>query len=626
MRIKRLNRLWRSHLFVMGVFLVVAAVGLTFFLQYKYFINDSGRTWQFVTERPLVFWYNAYLMLLILLFLTGLTRRPAIATGLLLSVIIAIGYTHINKFVSRGYPLLPEDLLLASEAESMSKMIDMSGLVWTVATIVMVLLLAVIVNVCIGKIFRLKEMREYGPFWKRFAIVPRIALIVVAVALFLGGTEFVRHNSGQKYEEVPWLNSQLVAWNQVRNYDFNGFILGFLYNLQKFQLEAPEGYSEEAISKIRKQYESLAKKENALRTSLADDEVDFVIILNESFMDPTTVEKYYQHTGGDVTPNLRAIQKKYPSGYMYSLDYGGGTANIEFEALTGLSNYWANTVPYTAIVPKVGEIPSVASYFGGMNYATTGIHPFNGSMYKRDIAMKAFGINRLITEREIKYQETEGNSGYINDKSAYMELLDVLGEGKDKNQFVTLVTMQNHLPYPDWIYGEDAEMPFQVSGEWPEDEDRRKEIAVYYKLLNTSDRYLGEFIAELDKSPRKTVVLFFGDHFPGLFPEIHDDEDDIEKQTVAQKTPYFMYSNFDGGFGKKSLPTTTPNCLVNTILNSLGAKKPTLYYLLDEVCSEVPVLTNRYLGEAGYDETSKVMKDYEMVTYDLLGGGKYWVR
>lgn len=167
-------------------------------------------------------------------------------------------------------------------------------------------------------------------------------------------------------------------------------------------------------------------------------------------------------------------------------------------------------------------------------------------------------------------------------------------------------------------------MPFRVVGEWPDDEARRDEIAVYYKLLHSSDAYLGEFLAELDESPRKTVVLFFGDHFPGLFPEIHNNEDE-EKRSAAQETPYFVYANFESELTATDLPTTTPNCLVNTTFNALGVKKPALYYLLDEVCGEVPILSHTYLGEEGYED-SEAMRAYEMVTYDLLGGEKYWTK
>jgi len=94
--IPRFLSLWRNYIFVMAVFLILAAIILTFFLQYRYFINDFGRAWEFFTGRPLVFLYNAFLMLIMLVFLTGFTRRPALSVGIMLSLLIVISFLHVN--------------------------------------------------------------------------------------------------------------------------------------------------------------------------------------------------------------------------------------------------------------------------------------------------------------------------------------------------------------------------------------------------------------------------------------------------------------------------------------------------------------------------------------------------
>ena len=98
-------------------------------------------------------------------------------------------------------------------------------------------------------------------------------------------------------------------------------------------------------------------------------------------------------------------------------------------------------------------------------------------------------------------------------------------------------------------------------------------------------------------------------------------EEDIN---LSRLTPYFIYSNFDIDLGDKNLPTTTPNCLVNTLYNRLNIKKPTLNYLLDEVCERHPILTATYFGDAGLMKTEALNK-YENVTYDVLSGKKYWM-
>ena len=604
--------------------LMVAGVALTWFLQYRYFINDAERAWAFVWERPLVFWYTALLMSLGLVFLTGLTRRPVVSAGLMWGFIIVLTYIHINKFHARGFPLLPEDFALASESASLAKFIDLGALVRMIVAVLLVGALTYLANRWVRQKFESNKKQEGVCWWNRWAVPSRVTMLLLSGLLLVGMTDFVRNHGGQRYEDIGWLNSQLVAWNQVRNYDYNGFVLGFLYNFGKFELVAPEKYDEGRTTEIRTTYEKLAKKNNAGRVALADEDVNIIVILNESFFDPAvqfngvSFEDYYPHIGGEILPNLRAVQAKYPSGYMYSTDYGGGTANIEFEMLTGLTNYWTNTVPYTDLVPRAGEIPSVASYLKGQGYATTAIHPFNGAMYKRNIALNNFGFDRFITEIEMDYREVEGKSEYINDRSAYRQTLDVLNES-DENQLITLITMQNHLPYNPDIY---TGVNFGVAGSG-DSEDREREIGIYYQMLHNSDAYLGEFLDELDRSNKKVAVLFFGDHSAGIF-DLTNGHKDKAVRDLSRLVPYFMYTNF-GEHARQQLPTTTPNCLGSTMFDVLGARKPANFYLTGAVCMEVPILANAWFEDVGVS-MSRVLNDYEMMTYDLLGGKKYWTQ
>jgi phosphoglycerol transferase MdoB-like AlkP superfamily enzyme len=409
----------------------------------------------------------------------------------------------------------------------------------------------------------------------------------------------------------------------VSNYNQNGFIIGFLYNIKKLDISPPDNYSDAKIREIRATYTKLANSLGEEKLHAADEDINFIVVLNESFFDPMVsfqgynFRDFYPQTGGEILPNLRKIQAKYPSGYMYSLDYGGGTANIEFEALTGFTNYWINAVPYTHLIPAAGEIPSIASYLKSAGYKTTAIHPFNGSMYKRNIVFKNFGFDTFITEPEMDYTEKEGGIGYINDRSAYRQVLDVLNSSK-KNQLITLVTMQNHLPYSSEIHSNPQFGTTAIDIE----EQRRSDIAVYYQMLHNSDAYLGELIAALNQSEKKVVMLFFGDHAPGLF-DLTNNNPVKEVRDLSRLTPYFIYTNFNGTPGVKKLPTTTPNCLMNTMFGRLGFQKPVHYYLLDEICAQTPILTPAWHEET-IPLTSKELDAYELVTYDILGGKRYW--
>jgi phosphoglycerol transferase MdoB-like AlkP superfamily enzyme len=562
-------------------------------------------------------------MFLILLAITGISRRPIVSVGIMTGIVIAIGYAHISKFEVRGYPLLPEDFFVTTEFSGMLKFIDVSELLRTILAVALAIGLSILIHRLVFKRFfhqpELSKSRE--SWWIRWMIIPRILTITVASLVFVIATDFARNHQGMRFEPIPWLDSEFSSWNQATNYRNNGFIIGFLYNWQRFKLTRPPGYDEGTMSRIKAEYDGIARIENEERISLAEEEINVIVILNESFFDPSILKSIYPYTGGDITPNLRRIQRSHPNGWMFSTDYGGGTANIEFEVLTGLSNYWANSVPYTDIVPRAGAIPSLASYLRSRGYRATAIHPFNGSMYKRNIAFTNFGFETFITEKEMRHTEKEGAAQYINDRSAYQEVMDVLNSS-NRNQFITLITMQNHLPYNREIYAEE-EYLFRLT-DMDHDPDRKSRIEVYFQLLHNSDKYLGEFISALDKSDKKVVVLFFGDHSPGIFNLVFDHED-TEVRRLAYMLPYFIYSNFEMENSVRNLPTTSPNCLPNTLFNVLNSKKPPMYYLLDRVCEEVPILTHTFFGyEAPFMST--VLSQYELINYDILGGQQFWLR
>ncbi|MBQ3430475.1 sulfatase-like hydrolase/transferase [Candidatus Saccharibacteria bacterium] len=597
--------------------LAVVALGLTFLMIYRQFLNSYEDVVEFVEERGKVFYYSALIIYVWLIFLTAVLRRAN--RSVLVTFILIVGLTYVSmcKFRLRGTPFLPEEFGLAGEAGSLMDFIDVGEFV----RLIIALVLSVVLTIIIGKIIKRAKLEVFP---KR-AFLARGATAVASLVVLMGLTGFIFHRAGLKYEDVEFLDTTLIAWNQTSNYNENGFLIGFLYNLSKLELKAPEGYTKEKLEAISGEYEAKAKKENASESgeSVAE-KPNVVIILNESFIDAEIMREYaqYNFSGGDVTPNLHAIEEKAMSGLMFSPDYGGGTANVEFEVLTGLTNFWLDTVPYTNLLSKRDNIESIASELKDLGYATVAIHPYNGGMYKRNIVLKNEGFDKFITETEMNFLETEPGSDYINDWSAYQETLKELREDEaGKKKLVFLITMQNHAPFwGDYNDGEEFLLTEDYTGE------RREEIEGYLKRLNKSDEYLGELISEIDNLGEKTVVLFFGDHSPGLFPERRREES-LEEVKRTSLTPYFIYANYDlenedyvrGG----KLETVTPNCMVAKMKELVKLPETALGMLTREVCEETPVLTSLYYDYEEIEET-ELLKKYELTTYDLVAGKRYF--
>lgn len=621
---KKLTAEQRYVLRALG-FLAIVALVLTWFLEYRYFRNQMWFAWNFIFEHPIGYLLNSFLMWLMLLFLWGIFGKPSTSVCVMWSLIVVLTYIHINKYNSRQTPLLPEDFQLASEVSSLTKFVDYGSIIRMVVAVLLIVGLTILFEKKFARKLGLVHEVRTQNFINKHMIWVRLSLIVLSAAAFMLSTDFARHNNGERYEDLPILGTRFTVWDQNRNYDDNGFIVGFLYNFQKLQLDTPDVYSEETIKNIRAQYTEIAEKKNKKRKDPADEDVSVVIILNESFYDPNLSYKgkkfkdFYPYSGGEITPNLRKIQQNYPSGHMYSLDYGGGTANIEFEVFTSLTNYWVNTVPYTALIPKAGDIPSVAQTLKEKNFETLVIHPYNGGMYKRNISLAHEGFNEFITVNEMEFQEHEGGSEYVNDRSAYQETIKYL-ESTDQNQMIGLITMQNHTPY---IADNYEKLDYKLLNE-DIPAERKSQIETYFQSLHTSDQYLGEFIDELEKLDKKVVVLWYGDHSAGLFDELNSNAEQNVRD-MARLTPYFIYTNYKSAAStRKTLPTTTPNCLTNTMLNMLKWQKTPLYYLVDKVCKEEPILTANYLGDRELSNP-ELLRSYELVTYDILGGKKYWM-
>lgn len=588
--------------------------------------------------RPRVFCYSALVMFFIVLLIYGIFRKIFMTSAVATALVLAIGYIHIAKFNFRGMPLLPEDFQLGSQAGTLTKFVDFSEIVRLIIAIILCIVLGKILDKLTEKWLKNQNVPS-STWWRKWRVASRVMIIAVALTGLLTTTDFARHHSGEREIALPILDSKFTDWNQVQNYAENGFLLGFLYNFNRLQISAPDGYSAEKIAEIKT--ELAAKKEAAdiSREELSD--YNIVLILNESFMDPSKLAgNVYEISGGDVTPNLHRLQNEVLSGTMFSTDYGGGTANIEYEVVTGLTNYWFKTVPYTNLLPHQKSGTSVATFVRENGYQAAALHPFNGGMYKREIVLPKLGFDTLIFEPEFSRRGTYGESEYVRDSETYAELIDLL-QKTEEPMLVSTMTMQNHAPYNTGMYGETN---FKVSAGDGVSDDERNAIETYLMTLHESDRALGEFYEELMTLDEKTVVLFYGDHSPGVFTQVIQHVDKAVSDS-ARQTPYLIFANFEldpgavisalklndfsetdaGRVSGAVLPRTTPNCLTNTLFNVLNAKRPLVHYLLDEICTDEPILTDVYFDTAA-PFMSTALSEYNLLTYDIVAGEQYFLK
>jgi phosphoglycerol transferase MdoB-like AlkP superfamily enzyme len=312
-----------------------------------------------------------------------------------------------------------------------------------------------------------------------------------------------------------------------------------------------------------------------------------------------------------------------PSGEMLTQFIGGGTANMEFEALTGfsLSQFTPQlNTPYQQLVPKYSSFPSAVQYFEAKGHDPVAIHPYRAIMYERDRVYPILGFDEFVDETKMEPLEGIEENPFASDESSFGEVLRQIDEREDP-VFINLVTMQNHYPMAGKY-----EEPIKVG---PSVGVVRQQLSAFAKGLEYSDQALRDLVGTLEDSDEKTAVVFYGDHAPPFWPRSRVFEQNEEQ---LRRTPFFLWSNFEE-LPPRALPLTSPTHFLPLLFNELEAPVTPFYALLSALYDEVPAMTmGEYHTADGAVVTEPeeldgvaraLLEDYRMVQYDLTIGERY---
>ena len=578
----------------------------------KYILNLQFGDWEkaneFLSKNPKIAEYSQIITILISFLFVGIFRNWRISMGILFSLATIMMYINTEKIASRNTPFLPEDLAMSGEAGGLASMINLERFLNMLFTIVVIIIITIIINKISKKIWHFKFSKK-----QKIAIfIPQIVLILICAHFLNLHTLEIRNLSGKgTFIKVENLETSIDFTDQAYNYRTNGFILATISNLQTKTQKQPEGYSKEAVQKIVQKYQKIAEENNKNRKKLSDEKVNVVYVMSESFIDPKLGKHLYDYGNKEPIPYTQEIKKSQSSGWAASSEYGGGTANVEFEALTGLSNFFLNSIPYTSIVPANKDAPSIVKNFNENGYKTIAMHPYNRNMYRREVVYPNLGFQEYRSADGFKNNSRIDNSKYISDESAFNEVLAEL-KNSQKPEFIHLVTMQNHMPYDNNFY---SKHNFSVEAKNGANPENAKTIQAYLEGISHSDRAMKNFLSEIKKLNEKTIVVFWGDHWPGIYGEMFEKE--LNKNDI-RRTPLFVYSNFK----KEKQDLGTSSLIYNQILalNAFNSKLSPFQYLLSDLREKYPALTKQFVKT---DEKSDILKDFEMIEYDILSGNKY---
>ncbi|EMF0109571.1 LTA synthase family protein [Enterococcus hirae] len=541
-------------------------------------------------------------LLMIFLFLVAVLGSFLFGTFFYLVGIGILGYANYLKMTYRQEPIYPDDLKMIKEFGLLK---DMTG------TISFYLLAGMILLVVAGGCWAIYRSFKKD---KKFQAIRVITLFTTIFALI-----YISHfnNPNNLLRKAYNKTALWIPYSQKMNYYNTGFIGGFLYNLKIDPMEKPKGYSEEKIKEITSHYQKLADEKNK---TASEEQPNIIYVMSESFSDPSRLNGV--EITGDPLADYYAVADQTYSGQMLSQNYGGGTANIEFEALTGFSMGLFNaqlTTPYTMLVPKMNQLPSIVSTLKDQNYHTTAIHPYNTSMYKRKDVYEVLGFDEFISENTMTYTDTIEDNPYISDASAYQEVMDLLKED-DTPQFIHLVTMQTHMPYD----GKYQQLEYTAK---TEDNSGISSLENYLQDISYSSQSLKAFTEELKKLSRRTLVVFWGDHLPGIYSDTIQNSN--EKHTLHE-TQFLMFDS-QGELEKTEAPVTSPFYFAADLMNQTNQQTTGFYQLLLALQNELPAFERElYYQEGQWHREAQLNKKraelyqaYEMIQYDIVSGEKY---
>lgn len=596
-----------------------AAVLCTLVLELSQLIGAAPHWWA-TTFLGTAFLADCLIVWLVMVALIGLTNRVMLSIGLISAFVFMIAVANWVKLGIRSEPVYPSDVDFIKQPEFLTQMVSPQSLVLAVV----VILAIVLTSLLIARRYERRLVAIWPPHLslrKQFVAVGVRSVIVLFAILLLANTASFNYPGNVWRKVYDMSGDRWRYWNQKTNYQAHGFLGGFLYNMPTTAMETPESYSPETMAAVAAKYQRVADQVNKTRTgSLADTNV--VVVLSESFSDPTRLQGF--QLAEDPIPRTRALMNRTTSGTMMTQLYGGGTANMEFEVLTGQSIGLFNpqlSSPYQMLVSSYDQYPSAVSWFANQGHVPIAVHPYMTTMYKRQSVYQTFGFTDFVHDTTMAEARKIEKGQFISDESAFDEVERRIEESTDP-LMVNLVTMQNHIPVED-AYSD----PIPVTGVSGGQANR---ISNYARGLAHTDKALADFLARLKKSDEKTVVVFYGDHLPGIYDSgIRDTNGDL---TIHQ-TPFFLWSN-TGKEVADPQPVTSPIFFLPMLYELADAPIPPYYALLERLHAQVPALEQgRILNPDGELversalpwKAQAILNEAQLVQFDFSIGERFAV-
>lgn len=540
-------------------------------------------TLEYMLKCPLVFFYNS-LIIFSTLSIVLLFKRRKFFFSLITAIWIGFGVTNGIILSNRVTPFTATDLTLAQFGLGIiSKYLSKFMMAFIIALLILLILSFIFLFFKEAKLNKKinykKNILIVASIWTILFASTKLALSANIISSYFGNIAFAYLDYGFPYcFSNTLLNTGIDKPND--------------YSLEKIESISSLISSNKLTNNIPKEDNILlATTEGGLNQDIQEKTPNIIMVQLESFFDPELVN--FLNFSQDPIPNFRYLMENFSSGYLTVPSVGAGTANTEFEVLSGMSLkfFGPGEYPYKTIL-KESTAESINYDLKELGYSSHAIHNNKGTFYNRNFVFSQLGFD-TFTSLEYMNVEEFNIKDWAKDYYLTDEILKSLNS-TDCSDFIYTISVQSHGDYPKEKV---LESPL-ITVDGLSDEGTTNSFNYYINQLYEVDQFIGDLVQALSERDEKTVLVLFGDHLPTLGFK----DEDLYNGSIFQ-TQYVIWDNFGLEKDDKNL---TSYQLTSSVLNKLNIDNGVL---------------NKFHNQ--FKDSEDYLADLKLLQYDMLYGQKY---
>lgn len=563
-------------------------------------------------RQPLLIVLNALPVGLLLLAAAALFRNVFFGAALVNFAVCALSIANRVKIEVRDEPVFPRDFALLKEVGSALGSYDIRFPVPQIAAVVLVTAALLALGFLVGcKPFPVERLRGWVGSLLGFA----------ASLAALTGLILTLYASKGLYQSFKVSNAEYVpaVFNDL------GFPYAFCHHFTTYLVDRPQGFNR-AMAESWETGDQPGQGEN----------VSVIMVMNEAFSDITDADVFTYSEEDDPLANLHALREDPHalSGHVVVPGFAGGTANTEFDVLTGMQTTALSASTTSAMRVVNRNLDSLFRVFGNDGYETSFYHPGDSWFYNRENVYRWFGAEETRFVEDMENPAYKGR--WVTDDYA-AGLIEEAFKEAEAPLFHFTTTIQNHMSYTADKYGPDYDFP-PVRTSVPLSEEVETLLKVYVEGVRDADAMLGRLRFFCASQAKPVILVYFGDHLPYLgndmlgYKELGLDVAAADQRDPFSpyKTPFVIWANdaaaevldWDRAVEALDLPESISACYLGTAVLELTGRRneSPWFFFLSELRRELPVVQNN-LYQTADGSVTEALNDEQQ---DLLRQWRQW--